>query len=161
MARDDIAGAEILAEKLEERASLSWEVGFHAQQAVEKFLKAVLVSVGVIPSRTHDIAYLVDESLQYCPALAPFSEELSWLTQFASEARYPGGFDISPEKALEVLGKAKKVGEVIERWFMEREEKDFTVALDGLPEDEITDDVERKAEEARKYREDPDSFLRL
>lgn len=34
-------------------------VGFHAQQAVEKALKAVLTAVAVRVGRTHDIAYLL------------------------------------------------------------------------------------------------------
>jgi HEPN domain-containing protein len=33
---------------------------FHAQQAVEKALKAVLVSKGVPPTRTHSISALLD-----------------------------------------------------------------------------------------------------
>lgn len=35
-------------------------VGFHAQQSVEKALKAVLSSSGVVFRRTHDIAELLD-----------------------------------------------------------------------------------------------------
>jgi HEPN domain-containing protein len=34
-------------------------LGFHAQQAVEKLIKAVLVRHGVAYDRTHNIAYLL------------------------------------------------------------------------------------------------------
>lgn len=34
-------------------------LGFHAQQAVEKLIKAVLVRNGVAYDRTHNIAYLL------------------------------------------------------------------------------------------------------
>ncbi len=33
-------------------------VCFHAQQCCEKLMKALLLSVGVTPPRTHDLAYL-------------------------------------------------------------------------------------------------------
>lgn len=62
-------------------------IGFHAQQAVEKMLKAVLAEVGVSYRRTHDLVELFDllrkNSLSYPADL----EEARRLTPFASTLR--------------------------------------------------------------------------
>jgi len=74
-------------------------IGFHAQQAVEKSLKAVLSANGIAFRRTHDIAELLDIMAdQHLPA-PPFAETLDELNPFAVEARYglvnPGQLDRS------------------------------------------------------------------
>ncbi|HZS94922.1 MAG TPA: HEPN domain-containing protein [Chloroflexota bacterium] len=40
-------------------SAANWIVGFHCQQVVEKALKAILVSKGETPERTHDIVRLI------------------------------------------------------------------------------------------------------
>jgi HEPN domain-containing protein len=61
---------------------------FHAQQAIEKFLKAVLISKKIDPKKTHDLnelAYL----LQRHNLVLPVSiEKLSTLTPYAVIFRY-------------------------------------------------------------------------
>jgi len=72
-------------------------LGFHAQQSVEKALKAVLSSNGVAFRRTHDIAELLDLITDYGLPSPPFAEFLDELNPFAVEARYglidPGAID--------------------------------------------------------------------
>ena len=62
---------------------------FHAQQAAEKCIKAVLISLGIDFPYTHDIAHLatlVDQSkVEFTSAL----EDAIELTQYAVLARYP------------------------------------------------------------------------
>jgi len=65
-------------------------VCFHAQQCVEKLMKAILIYKGVVPPRTHDLAQLQQ-------LLAPLVEgwnwpveELRFLTLAAVTFRYPG-----------------------------------------------------------------------
>ncbi|MEO5345750.1 MAG: HEPN domain-containing protein [Magnetococcus sp. YQC-9] len=61
---------------------------FHAQQAIEKWLKAVLVSKGISPRRTHDLDTLVDRILDEGIEF-PFSpDRFSCLTAFAVQFRY-------------------------------------------------------------------------
>jgi len=63
--------------------------GFHAQQAVEKALKAVLIGHGVEFKRTHDLQLLADRLVGDLGMQLPVSEaELRRLTPFAVEARY-------------------------------------------------------------------------
>ncbi len=64
-------------------------VCFHAQQCVEKYLKAILVYRNIVFRRTHEIQSLMGLVPQrYRPVLAPATQDL--LTSYAAEARYPG-----------------------------------------------------------------------
>ncbi|ATE58845.1 hypothetical protein CCZ27_01720 [Thauera sinica] len=71
--------------------------GFHAQQAVEKALKAVLSAYGIPFRRTHDIAELLDLMHDQGLPPPPFADSLDELNPFAVEARYglidPGTLD--------------------------------------------------------------------
>jgi HEPN domain-containing protein len=62
---------------------------FHAQQAAEKFLKAVLVWHQVEFPKTHDIGRLTDLLKTVDSGLADRVREASALTPYAVEARYP------------------------------------------------------------------------
>lgn len=72
-------------------------VGFHAQQAVEKAIKAVLSHAGVVFRRTHDIAELLDLLADSSLAVPPHNERLDELNPYAVEMRYglvePGALD--------------------------------------------------------------------
>jgi len=65
-------------------------VCFHAQQCVEKYLKALLQEHELVFQRTHDLEALMKLGLPFIPALATHQESLQWLTAFAVEVRYPG-----------------------------------------------------------------------
>jgi len=79
-------------------------VGFHAQQAVEKALKAVLAHAGIAFRRTHDIAELLDLLTDSSLQAPPHSEQLDELNPYAVEMRYglvePGGLDRNATKAV-------------------------------------------------------------
>jgi HEPN domain-containing protein len=68
---------------------VSWGAAFHAEQAAEKLLKALLTFHSVEFTRSHDIDYL----LSLCLAVEAKAESLrdtaSKLTDFAVEPRYP------------------------------------------------------------------------
>ncbi len=72
-------------------------VGFHARQAVEKSLKAVLSAKGIEFRRTHDLATLLDLLQDNHMAMPPGAEQLDELNPYAVEARYgtigPDGLD--------------------------------------------------------------------
>ena len=56
-ARSDL----LLARTRKTRALLYAHLCFHAQQAAEKALKAVLLAHGIQVPRTHDMAFLIDQ----------------------------------------------------------------------------------------------------
>jgi HEPN domain-containing protein len=65
-------------------------VCFHAQQCVEKLMKALLIQRGVTPPRTHDLTYLDRLLLPICPDWQWPVEDLRFLTRAAVAFRYPG-----------------------------------------------------------------------
>lgn len=71
--------------------------GFHAQQAVEKALKAVLAHAAVAFRRTHDIAELLDLLEDAGIDQPPHTAYLDELNPYAVEMRYgmiePSGLD--------------------------------------------------------------------
>ena len=67
-------------------------VCFHAQQCVEKYLKAILSLRGIDFPKTHNIAELVARlprniTLRFSP------EEQELLTDYATVTRYPGDYE--------------------------------------------------------------------
>ena len=63
-------------------------IGFHAQQAVEKCLKAVLTSRAIAYPRSHDLAVLLD-LLEQSGVAAPLeAARLPELSPYAAEFRY-------------------------------------------------------------------------
>ncbi len=68
--------------------SPEWVIGFHAQQAVEKALKAVLARHGIEFPRTHNIAMLVELLRRGSRAIPPDAEDLPRLTPFGVTQRY-------------------------------------------------------------------------
>ena len=63
-------------------------VCFHAQQAVEKLLKAVLVNRDIVFSRTHNLAHLADMLIQAKAPLPLPADTLSRLNPYAVIFRY-------------------------------------------------------------------------
>ena len=85
-ARDDQRMLIVLARAAE---SPAWGLGFHAQQAAEKALKAALSSRSIRYPRTHDLTALLDLAREHGMALPPDAGLLSALTPFGVEQRYP------------------------------------------------------------------------
>ena len=65
-------------------------VCFHAQQCIEKYLKAELQRNNVPSPKIHDLAQLVNLSLPIHPLWESMRPELTALTRYAVLSRYPG-----------------------------------------------------------------------
>ena len=70
-------------------------LGFHAQQVVEKALKAALFKHGVHVPRTHNIAQLLDVLNDATMLAPPHASAIDALNPYAVEARY-GTLDTGP-----------------------------------------------------------------
>jgi len=64
--------------------------GFHAQQCIEKYIKAVLQKYNVRFEKIHDLLALKELCNTFFPQLELFEESLAYLNQFAVVYRYPG-----------------------------------------------------------------------
>lgn len=90
-------------------------VAFHAQQCVEKYLKAALVSRGTNFPMVHDIEKLVGLLPAGVLAAWPIREQRT-LTSYAVSARYPGDFEpVSIAEAREAVRIARRVRKEIRR----------------------------------------------
>ena len=86
------------------------QIAFHAQQAAEKSLKALLVARQIHFPRTHDLEALI-EMIRMAGLTWPFAAaEIEALTPFAVETRYPGGFaQVTDAEANESVQTARRV----------------------------------------------------
>lgn len=96
------------------RRELSYGAAFHAQQAAEKFLKAVLVWHQVEFAKTHDIGRLVDLVKTIDAILAEVIRDSAALTPYGVEVRYPGELlEPTAEEARQAVGLAECVREAV------------------------------------------------
>ncbi len=92
-------------------------VCFHAQQAVEKALKALLIDQNISFPKIHDPLRLLDMVLPFVPGLEKRSERFAELSGYAVEMRYPSeSFEPSREEAIHALDFAKEVVHEIEAY---------------------------------------------
>ncbi len=67
-------------------------VCFHAQQAVEKLIKAFLTFHEIPFGKTHHLEYLINLASKVEPSFLDLMEDVSKLTPYAVEVRYPDDF---------------------------------------------------------------------
>lgn len=89
----------------------SWDiVVFHAQQSAEKYLKALLVSRGIQPPKTHDLTKLLALCAERAIDLVAFTDDCAFLSPLAVLSRYPGD---EPETAREDAERCIRIAEGI------------------------------------------------
>jgi HEPN domain-containing protein len=90
-------------------AILPNQVAFHAQQAAEKALKAVLVCTLVEFPRTHDLQELLILIRNSGTSIPLELEDVTALSRFAVETRYPGDVEpITPDEVEQAIELAEK-----------------------------------------------------
>jgi len=90
-------------------------VCFHCQQAAEKYLKALLVSLGRQPLRTHDLLALLQE-LRSLLATAPDAEieqSCILLNPYSIESRYP---DDGATPGIDDANEARSAAVAVRQW---------------------------------------------
>jgi len=85
-AEDDLRSAECLLTMSDPAYE---NVGFHAQQCAEKYLKGYLVFHGIVFKKWHDLGYLLDLCMTVNPRWEQFYDKAEFLSPFAAEYRYP------------------------------------------------------------------------
>lgn len=90
-------------------------VCFHCQQAAEKYLKALLASLGVQPGRTHDLMALLQNARTYLTTAPAEGVEDACviLNPYSIEVRYPD--DESNPTAADSQ-EARGAAETVRRW---------------------------------------------
>jgi len=110
-ADEDIAVIERLFESGPELYAST--ICFHAQQAVEKFLKAFLVFNSIDFPKTHDLDFLLIECRNV--SNSDFDIDLGSLTDFGVSVRYPDDFYIPDlDEIIRYRNIAIKVKKIVE-----------------------------------------------
>ena len=85
---------------------------FHCQQAVEKYLKAYLVFLGISFQKTHEIGELITKCEPKDKEISIFKEEADKLTDYAIQIRYPDEWSeptlTEAKEAFEIANKIKE-----------------------------------------------------
>jgi len=92
-------------------------VAFHAQQTVEKYLKAYLVHLGIDPPRTHDLITLFDLIAPHDDCLEPLRESARPLSPLAVQVRYPFA-EATAEEARKALGYAEDISRAVRGYLL-------------------------------------------
>ncbi len=83
---------------------------FDCEQAVEKALKALLVSIDVSFPRTHSISHLIELIEEHSIMVPDEIKDSISLTAYAVSTRYPGDFEpVDEQEYQETLETAEKV----------------------------------------------------
>ena len=91
-------------------------VCFHAQQCVEKYLKATLVDAGIEFEKTHDLGILLDMLVRLEPTWEEMRKDMDSLAGLAVEVRYPG-YCAESEDAHVAFQIASQVRQVVRQRF--------------------------------------------
>lgn len=91
-------------------------VCFHAQQCIEKYMKAVLQENEVRFGKIHDLDVLLKNCVKFIPELEGHRDKLIDLSNYAVDVRYPG-FDVSEDEAEECVRIMEKIREIIRNYF--------------------------------------------
>lgn len=103
-------------------AAVPWDtVCFHAQQAVEKTLKAFLVFRFRPVLRTHDLVALLAACVEVEPSLSILERDCRDLSAFAVGARYPDDiYEPDEEDGRRMIAAMNRVRTAVLRLFPER-----------------------------------------
>lgn len=97
--------------KVTEEPSYS-AVCFHAQQAAEKYLKALSIELSIPITKTHDLVFLLEQILPQRPLWSVYRSGLERLTIYAVETRYPG-MEATKEEASGSLSFAEEIKKAV------------------------------------------------
>ncbi len=112
LAERDMAAAEYLAKMY---PPLNEIIAYHCQQATEKYLKGVLVTLGEEPPYTHNLDELCVSAEKYRPSLSAILSFCTKISQFAVQPRYDFGISLSDMDMRLVLEYARKIKAFLEK----------------------------------------------
>jgi len=96
---------------LRRKVPLIYGTTFHAQQCVEKYLKALLLSWRQAFPRTHDLIALHDLCMRNSISVPVDQDKLERLAAYAVQVRYPG-----EEPTLDEAREAVQIAQEVRRW---------------------------------------------
>jgi HEPN domain-containing protein len=89
---------------------------FHAQQCVEKYIKAALIADQIAFPRIHDLEVLLEKCLSKHPLWESMRADAQLLTQYAVQFRYPGE-NAEKEEAGDAIAAMQRCKKDLEIYF--------------------------------------------
>ena len=89
---------------------------FHAQQCIEKYLKAILQQHEIPFRKIHDLEILLQSCLEIYPLWQFMQDDMELLTQYAIYFRYPGESADKAEAKLAVDAMKRCRDEILEEF---------------------------------------------
>ena len=113
---EDLESAEVLSDR-----KLFWPACYHAQQSVEKCLKALIVDRDIEIPRTHNILDLLNATKKLGHAVTVSDEDAVFLSSIY-RARYPSDAGLLPlgEPIEQDAERALKIAREMASWFNTR-----------------------------------------
>ncbi len=102
--------------KLKPEMKLLSVICFHAQQCVEKYMKAILQENNIEFEKIHDLNILLKDCVKFLPNLQEYRKELTMLSTYAVDIRYPG-YEVSKDEAEECIKIMEKIRKIIREYF--------------------------------------------
>ena len=90
-------------------------IAFHCQQAVEKYLKGVLVILGEEPTYIHNLDKLCIIIENYRPSFASILSLCTIITHFAVQPRYDRAMSLSEKDMNIILAHTKTIKEFLQK----------------------------------------------
>ena len=113
LAEDDLAIAEHIFTTMNPIPTAG--VAFHCQQAAEKYLKGVLVILGIEPPYSHDLVLLYNLIEKHHPSFVSIFSSCVIITQFSVQPRYDRGISLSDEDIRLVLSHTRTIKEFLQK----------------------------------------------
>jgi HEPN domain-containing protein len=113
LAERDMSVADHLAENM--RPVPTEIIGFHCQQAVEKYLKGVLVILGEEPPYIHDLDRLCKLAEKHRPSFVNISSPCVTINYFSVQPRYDRGTSLSEADMCLVLAHTKTIRDFLQK----------------------------------------------
>jgi len=107
LAERDLSVAEHLASNM--KPVPAEVIAFHCQQAVEKYLKGVLVILGEDTPHIHDLSKLCKQVMKYYPSFSSILSQCTIINQFSVQPRYDIGLSLSEDDLSLVLAHTKTI----------------------------------------------------
>lgn len=98
--------------KSKKKKRIYFIIAFHCQQAIEKYLKALLLCHKINFPKTHDLLRLINLLANKDPFLSAIEPELVDLSAYAVDARYPGD-NIELSELKQVVAATKKLRKIL------------------------------------------------
>ncbi|MCL2722515.1 MAG: HEPN domain-containing protein [Treponema sp.] len=97
---------------LNEAARKHYEIiCYHCAQAIEKYLKAYLIFNNIIPKKTHDLRFLLNNCIEINKDFENIITECTYLNKFSNDIRYPHKYQTNESDVNYSINAVKKIKE--------------------------------------------------